>query len=215
MSSPPGPPRRWPLRSLHGAPFALPPALDHVSEWWAAAPPRLRTLCGVGVAVAILAAGIAQAAASPYGPPVTVHVATRHLEVGATLSAEDVRRVAWPSSLVPDGAEVVPSGVLRAPLPRGAVLTDAHLGSGGPAADVPAGRVAVPIATGSLPSVEPGTALDLVGVRSDGAVVLLTTAALVVHDDGARLWVSVDEADALDVSAAAAADAVTAVVRPP
>jgi hypothetical protein len=215
MSPSSGPTRRWQPRSLGGPPFTLPPALDRLAEWWAAAPPRLRTLCAVGLVVAVVAAGIAQAAASPYGPPVTVHVATRHLEVGATLTDDDVRRVSWPSTLVPDGAEVVPEGVLRAPLPRGAVLTDAHLGSGGPAADVPVGRVAIPIATETLPAVEPGTALDLVGVRSDGAVVLLTAAALVVHDDGARLWLSVDEADALDVSAAVAADAITAVVRPP
>jgi hypothetical protein len=203
--------RTW----LTGPPFALAAPLDRLAEAWWRATPRTRAALALAGATTLVALGVGQAASSPYGPPITVHVAIRDLAVGEVAGPGDVRRTSWPRDLVPDGAVDGPGGPLRAPLPRGAVLTSAHLGDGGPAAELPAGRVAVPIALDALPVLDPGTRLDLIGLHPDGSVTTLTAAAVVVHVDATDAWLSIDDADAVAVSAAAAAGAIAAVVRPP
>jgi hypothetical protein len=75
--------------------------------------------------------------------------------------------------------------------------------------------VAVPIAHDALPVLDPGTRLDLVGLHPDGSVTTLTTDAVVIHVDATDAWLSIDDADAVAVSAAGAAGAIAAVVRPP
>jgi pilus assembly protein CpaB len=203
--------RTW----LAGPPFALPAPLDRLAEAWWRATPRARTAVAVAGATTLVTLGVGQAASSPYGPPTTVQVAVRDLAVGELAAPGDLRRTSWPRDLVPEDAVDAPGGTLRAPLPRGAVLTGAHLGGGGPAADLPAGRVAVPIAHDALPVLDPGTRLDLVGLHPDGSVTTLTTDAVVIHVDATDAWLSIDDADAVAVSAAGAAGAIAAVVRPP
>lgn len=160
-------------------------------------------------------AGVAHAAAAPDGPPVSVWVAARDLLPGETLAEADVRRRSWPAELLPAGAIERPSGTVTAPLPRGAVVTDRHLGDVGIVAAVPAGRVAVAIPVDQLPVLAAGTRLDLVGPGPDGGGVLLASRATVIAQDGEAVWVAIDADASLAVSAAVAAATITAVVLPP
>lgn len=200
---------------LTGPPFALPVALDRVAELWWRARPRTRLLAGGAVVALLLLAGVAHAAAAPDGPPTTVWVATRDLLPGDVIAGADTERRSWPRDLVPDGAVARPSGTVTATLPRGAVVTDRHLGELGIVAAVPRGRVAVAVPIDQLPSLATGARVDLVGPAPDGGGVLLTAAATVVASDGEDLWLSIDPGAALAVSSAVASNAIAAVVLPP
>lgn len=202
-------------RHLAGRPFALPPALDRLAEAWWRARPRTRVLAGIAVALLLLAAGIAHAASSPGGPPVRVWITTRDLFPGDTLTASDRVTRMWPRDLVPAGALEQPAGVVTAPLPRGAVVTDRHIGDHGLSASVPIGHVAVSVPVEQLPAMTPGTHVDLVGVGQDGNGALLAADAIVVHEDDHAVWFAVDPAVSVDVSVAAASARLAVIVRPP
>lgn len=90
------------------------------------------------------------------GAPVPALVAAEDGPVGAS---PVVRRVALPPAAVPgDAATELPDDVtLALPLPRGAVVTHAHLDARGPGAGLPAGLRAVPI------PVEPGWGVTVGG----------------------------------------------------
>lgn len=193
----------------------LPPALDRLTEAWWRARPRTRVLAGVAVALFLIVGGIAHAASTPGGPPVRVWVTTRDLFPGDALTVSDRVARMWPRDLVPDGTLDQPAGVVTAPLPRGAVVTDRHVGDLGFAASVPAGRVAVSVPVEQLPAVMPGTRVDLVGVGQDGSGALLADGAVVVHDDGEAVWLAVDPDVSVQVSVAAASARLAIVVRPP
>lgn len=199
---------------LAGPPFALPRALDRVAETWWRARPRTRLIAGITAAVLAVLAGVAHAASAPDGPPVGVWVATRDLVPGEVISGSDTERRSWPSDLVPDGAMERPTGTVTATLPRGAVITDRHLGDLGVVASVPADRVAVAVPVELLPVLTPGSRLDLVGPGPDGGGVLLASDATVVANDGVTVWLSIEPAEAIDVSAAVAAASIAAVVLP-
>jgi Flp pilus assembly protein CpaB len=210
-------PRPLLSRLLDGAPVALPPRLDRLSERWWAARPRTRAVmlaCGAGL---VLLVGLAHVAASPFGPPQTVLVATRDLPAGHPLSVADLRTTGWPRDLVPAGAlssrDPWPDRTLRAPLPAGAVATDRHLGDLGLADLLPDGRAGVPVARDLLPDLRVGTRVDLVGRDLHGQAVTLTADAFVVGDDGDTQWLAVAPRDAAAVAAAAAAGTLTTVVR--
>lgn len=204
-----------PRRHLDGPPFALPRPLDTVAERWWRARPRTRALLGLAGAAIVVVAGVAHAGASPHGPPTDVWIASRDLAVGQLLGRDDVRRTAWPRDLVPDGALREPAGTVRAPLPRGAVITDRHLGDAGLTARLPAGAAAVAIPHDTLPSLPPGTHADLVGHDLDGRAVTLASRAVVLAVDDDAVWVAVDHDVAARVAGAAATGAMAVVVVPP
>lgn len=200
---------------LAGQPFVLPPALDRLSEAWWRARPRTRVLAGVALVLLVLTAGVAHAASTPGGPPVQVWVAARDLYPGDALGTSDVSSRAWPRDLVPDGALEDPSGIVSAVLPRGAVVTDLHVGELGLAASVPDDRVAVAVPVEQLPVVAPGTRVDLVGVGQDGSGARIAAGAVVLHDDGEAVWLAVEPEVSVEVSVAAASSSLAAVVLPP
>lgn len=203
-----------PPHRLAGRPVTLPPAVDRIAEAWWRARPRTRALARVAAVLLVLAAGIAHAASSPDGPPTTVWVASRDLYPGERLTSSDVRRQTWPGALVPDHAVDDPSGTVSAPLPRGAVVTGLHLGDQGVAASVPDGQLAVAVPAEQLPTVAPGTRVDLVGAGPDGIGAQLAEDAVIVHADADSVWIAVDPAAAVRVSAAATSATLAAVVRP-
>lgn len=191
-------------KDLDGPPFALPPVFDRIAERWWRARPRSRVLLGLTLAVMVLIAGLANAAASPHGPPRTAWVAVRDLTVGHTLGPDDLERTTWPADLVPDGALSEPAGTLVAPLPRGAVATDRHLGDGGPGAGLPPGTAVVPVPVEAVPQLPSGTRLELVaGDRIDGTGQRITGEALVLRTDEAAVWLAVDHDDAATLASAA------------
>jgi hypothetical protein len=200
---------------LTGPPFALPVALDRLAESWWRARPRTRMVVGVALAASMLLAGLAHAAAAPDGPPTSVWVATRDLLPGEVLANPDTERRSWPMGLVPDGAVARPEGTVTATLPRGAVVTDRHLGEVGIVAAVAPGRVAVAVPVDLLPTLSAGARVDLIGPAPDGGGMLLSVDATVVASDGEDVWLSIDPGSALAVSSAIASNAIAAVVHPP
>lgn len=186
-----------------------------MSEWWWRATPRTRALLGGLAALVVFAAGIGHAAASPYGPPTPVLIATRDLLPGEPPAPGDLERVSVPSTLVPPAATLEPTGVVSHALPAGAILTERHLGDGGWAASLPAGRVAVPVRAEELPPLDPGTHLDVIGAGADGQGRRLSAGVVVLSAVGDQVWLSIKAADAVAVSAAASVGGLAVVVLPP
>jgi hypothetical protein len=207
------------LRIVDGAPPSAPAALDGLAERWWRLPPRLRAALVVVASLTLLAAGTLHLTRSPWGAPVTVLVAADDLEVGATLTAGDLRRADRPAGLLPDGAlrDASPAlgATVVAAVPAGGVVTDRHLGDGGLGAAVPAGHAAVALPADLVPALPAGARLDLVAADLDARGVLLATDAVVLAEDGLHVWVVVARSAAADVAAAAAAGAVSVVVVPP
>ncbi len=200
---------------LSGPPVVLPTWLDHLAERWWAASPRARLAVTLLATIALLAAALGHAAATPYGPPTTVLVATRDLAPGDPLSAADLRRRTIPRDLVPDGALGRAEGVLAAALPAGAIATDRHLGDGGVVANLPAGRVAVAVAAERLPTLTAGMRADLIGADHDGRATVLGRDAVVWAVEVDTVWFAVDAGDAVAVTGAAAIGSLAVVVLPP
>lgn len=201
---------------LSGPPLSLPRGLDVLSEhYWRLGPRRRAALVGIAV-VSLVVLVPTQLARSPWGEPVDVAVAARDLPAGHTLGEGDLRTVRWPDGLVPDAAVTADArGTLTGLLPRGAVLTESHLGDGGHGALVTDGRVAVALPLDLVPEHAVGAVLDVVGTDGQGGARTLATAARVVAVDDAHLWVELDRAHAADVAAAVRNHAATAVVHPP
>lgn len=196
--------------------MAWPRALDALAERWWAARPRTRLVLGLTLALLVVAAGTGHVAATPYGPPTVVLVAARDLDPGASLTDRDLTRRTLPADLVPAGALERPEGVLRAALPEGAVATDRHLGDGGWAAGLPAGRVAVAVPAERLPGLTPGTRARLVGADHDGRATVLGEDAVVLGvEELGSVWFAVDAGDAVAITGAAAVGALAVVVLPP
>ena len=170
---------------------------------------------GVLATVVLLAAAIGHAAATPYGPPTTVLVATRDLLPGDVLIDADLRRRTVPRDLIPDGALRRADGVLAAALPRGAIATDRHLAEGGVTATLPAGRVAVAVASERLPTLTAGMRADLVGADHDGRARTLGRDAIVLAVEVETVWFAVDAEEAVDVTGAATIGSLAVVVLPP
>jgi hypothetical protein len=134
-------------RHLQGTPVALPAALDRCSEHWWRLPPRARAALVLLALIAFVAAGEKRVAAVRDqwgGPPRPALVATGHIAVG---QAPQVRAVRLPPALVPDDApQQVPADArLALALPKGAVLTRAHLSPRGPAAGLAHDLRVVPV----------------------------------------------------------------------
>lgn len=203
------------LGHLDGPPFALPDILDRASERWWSLPPRTRVVLGAGALALVLLAGLSHAAAAPYGPPATVHVAARDLPIGHEVAAGDLRRTDRPRELIPAGATSDPAGRLTAPLPAGAVLTDGHLGSDGIASLLPTGTVAVPLPVESIPTLAVGQHVDVVGRDVQGVGAVLARGARVIAVEAEDVWLAVSREAAPDVAAAAPTGTVSVVVLAP
>ncbi len=175
----------------------------------------MRAAIAATAVLVVVAGGMGHVASSPWGAPVTVLVASGDLEVGHVLGPSDVRRTAWPSDLVPDGAVTAATGTVVAPLPAGAVVTERHVADDGLGAALPDGHVAVPLPVELLPAVPVGARLDLVGADLDARGVTLTREALVLSADASHVWVAVEHSAAADVAAAGASGRLTAVVLAP
>jgi hypothetical protein len=201
---------------LNGPPVVFPRGLDRLSERWWSVRPRRRALAITIVVATVALAGPARLLASPHGPPTPVLLAARDLPVGHELSPDDLRPAAWPQDLVPDGATSESRGTVTGPLPRGAVVTTAHLAppGSGVAAAIPEGRAAVTIQAELLPPLPAGAHIDLVAPDADGAPQVVASAATVVTLDGELVWVAVDPAEAPAVAAATARGQVVAILRP-
>lgn len=195
---------RWP--GTTGPPPSLPVLLDRASERWWGLAPRLRGIVVLVVLLALATTAVGRVARSPWGPPVTVAVATRDLAVGARVSGA-VATARWPASLVPADAvapaEVARDATLALGVVAGTVLTGRHLRPGGPLADLAPGLAAVPVPLDALPGVTAGRRLDLVVARADGGGLVVAADARVLALDGGLAWLAVPRAAAPDVTAAA------------
>ena len=172
-------------------------------------------LLGLLAALSLLAAGVGHLAAAPYGHPTTVLVASRDLYPGEHLEPHDLQRRTVPAELVPAGALEDAHGVLAAALPAGAIATDRHLGEGGWAAGLPPGRAAVAVPSERLPTLTPGSRVDLLRADHDGHGVLLGRDAIVLASEVEEVWFALDAEDAIAVSAAGQIGALAVVVLPP
>lgn len=203
-------------RVLDGPHPTLPRRLDRISERWWAARPRTRVVIATGLLVLLLLAVVTRIVVSPHGPPAVAWVATRDLAVGEELDRSALRRVSWPGPLLPAGSLTEPTGTLVAPLPRGAVATDRHLGDLGAIAGVDADRALVPIPLESLPALPIGARVDIVvtdGHELHGRTVARD--ALVLRDDGSAWWLAVAGAEANDLAGAALQGSLGVVLIPP
>lgn len=194
-----GPPSR---PEVGGAPVVLPPWLDALSDRWWGLTPRVRIATVLGMLLALLAASSLRLVASPYGSPVPVLVAATDLPMGTALEADDLQAARWPGELVPSDARHQVVGTLTAPLPAGAVLTDAHVTDRGLAGVVEPGQAAVPLPADLVPALDVGAAVQVVASAADGTGLVLAERAEVVAADGTSLWLTVPEAAAADVAAA-------------
>ncbi len=154
------------------------------------------------------------AAATPYGPPTSVWVATRDLPAGHHLTEDDLRRDTWPQSLVPAGALRSPEGRLSSALPHGTVATTGHVADDGIAAGLPDGKAAVAIPSELLPALGIGNQVALVGRDLDGRATVLTSDGQVLAVDEVDAWFAVPVGQAPQVAAAAASGMITVVLIP-
>lgn len=162
-------------RLLAGAHPALPRPLDAAAERWAALPPRGRMALALLLALILTAALGARIRAAEQrwgGAPVTVLVATEDLPVGAGLAS--VRRTRLPPAALPDRPlrERPEDAVLALALPRGAVLTEAHLAATGPAAGLDEQLRALPVPVEDAWGVTAGGWVDVWVLGADGSAAL-------------------------------------------
>ncbi|CAN5892844.1 hypothetical protein BH23ACT10_BH23ACT10_21530 [soil metagenome] len=140
--------------------MALPALLDACSERWWRLPPRVRllaiaALCG---AVVLAAHGyVAQVQQRWGGPPRRALIAVDDVTVGGR---PDLRSVLLPPAMVPPDAprSVEPDVRLALALPKGGVLTRAHVSPRGPAVGLDPDLRVVPL------PVEPGLDIGAGGV---------------------------------------------------
>lgn len=148
---------------LTGAPPALPGPLDRCSERWWLLPARARHLVVALVVVLLLAGGewrVRRVQAAWGGPPRRALVAVESAAVG---DRPRVRPVELPPALVPPDAPQAVDGDARVALalPRGAVLTGAHLSPRGPAVGLPDGLRVVPLPVPAGPGTVAGARVDV------------------------------------------------------
>lgn len=206
---------RW-ARRLSGPAPTLPAPVDAALEAWARAPAPVRLLVrGAAIVVVLLAL------VWPDAPADTRRVlrTTRALDLAAVLGPDDVEVVDVPADLLPDA--VLPADTslgalhLRGPLPRGAVLSEVHVTTGGVAGDVTDERVAAPVRVTDQPFPPIGALVDVHLVGPDGRVATLALAARVLrHDDGA-VWLSASREEAVALATTSTGTAYLVVLPAP
>ena len=198
--------------TFRGSPVALPRWLDvAIEQWWSLAP-RLRAGLLTAAAAVLVLGGLGHAASTPYGPPTVVLVAVEDLPAGHQLSTRDVRRVTWPSAVVPDDALRTVQGRLALPVPAQTLVTERHVAQDGLAAGLAEGMAAVPVPTDALPSLTVGDRVEVVSRNLDGQATVLAAHARVLAIDDSDVWLAVPRQSAAEVAAAAASGLVTVVV---
>ena len=135
---------------LRGPHLSLPRPVDAVSERWSALAPRTRMVAaGLLVVLAVLGLDARTRAVDDRwgGTPRSVVIAASDLQVGDPLT--DVTTARLPPAVVPPGAlaSVADDAVLSLALPRGAVVTRAHVDRRGAAVGLDDRMRAVPIPT--------------------------------------------------------------------
>ena len=150
-------------RRLQGPPLVLPTMLDRLSERWWSLAPRMRTLLVVLVVVLLMGGGqwrIAEAQRRWGGPPRRALIAVRDVAAGQRPPLQPAR---LPPALVPpDAPQRIDDGVrLALALPKGAVLTRAHVSPRGPAAGLDHDLRVVPIPVDPGWDVRPGSWVDV------------------------------------------------------
>lgn len=192
---------------LPGPPLRLPGVLDRVAEGWWRLTPRARTVLAALAVGIVLAAVLLRIALAPYGPPVTVLVASSDLEVGAPLGASDVATARWPRDLVPPAPLLtradLPGARLAVGVTSGSVLTAGHVRDDGPLATLAGGTAAVPVPDALLRGIDRGSRLDLITVAGDGTGRTVAQDVRVLTVDGDTVWLEVPRDRAPDVAAAA------------
>ncbi|GGC16278.1 SAF domain-containing protein [Cellulomonas carbonis] len=129
---------------------------------------RIRRLCLLG-ALALVALGVARAAAPPAPATLPTVVAARDLAAGTVLTASDLRVARVPRALVPSGASGAPGPLVGSEVavavPAGLAVVEGLLAGDRFAVDAPDGSVVVPVRLAD-PAVaailRPGDRVDLV-----------------------------------------------------
>ncbi|AXV08664.1 hypothetical protein DVS28_a3995 [Euzebya pacifica] len=215
-----------PLRSgfLYGPPPPLPRRLDALAEGWARLPPRARLI--VWGLLAVVVAGQCSAyrdglLAQWGGGGIEVWQATRTITPGEDV-ADAVRRVRLPPIAVPPDpvTEIDPDMTLTLPLMDGAVLTEAHISSVGPAAVLPAEHRLLPVPVETAWGIDAGAVVDVWAVdRSRGPPELLSEGlrVLAVDGEGSRsvALVAVPSADVGEATSAMSSGQLLLTLVPP
>ncbi len=164
----------------------------------------------------LITAVVLRVAMSPYGPPVTVLLATDDLRVGNALTSADLSVARWPREVAPPGALQQRSEAvgrrLTMGVTAGTVLSAAHITGDGPLTGLAAGAAAVPVPSGALRGAFGGTRLDLVVTLGDGSGRTLARNVRVLAEEAGTTWLEVDRTLAPDVAAAAARGTLSAAV---
>lgn len=204
------------LPPLDGPPPSLPRALDLASERWWGLPPRARMLLAGLVAGVLVLITVAPGLPRAGSTAVEVAVAARDLPAGHELSSGDLRSERRPAELLPTGATAPgATGTLTSALPRGAVLTDEHLGTGGIGALLGEGRAAVAVPADLIADPRAGVAVELVATDDPGGSTGASPApGRILRVDAEHVWVEVDASRAGTVAAAATRRSIAVVVRP-
>lgn len=186
------------------------------------------TICGAVCVSVVQRVQDADRARLRWGTTTELLVARRDLPPGWAIGPDDLRRVEWPTALVPSGAlDEVPAGArLRAPVAHGEALV-AHRIDGSErgewAALLTPGQVAIQL---PLPAPLPGAAAgDLVDVLAPDtamspdlttgvAAERVATGARLLHVDDRHATVAVRSDEAVDTAGAALGGLVAVVVRP-
>lgn len=182
------------------------------------AAPRVRLAAVIAATVVLVAIAGRGATRSPWGPPIPVVVATTDLPAGHRVGPDDVALAQWPTGLVPAGAFVDPEDTVgrevAAPLARRMPLVAAGLVDAGPAASVPAGRVALPVEVPGSERLGIGQRVDVLAGDGTGSGVRLASDARVIAVDGEVVWLEVGRGEAPAVAGAARWGELTLAVLP-
>lgn len=203
---------------LPGPPFLLPGIVDRAAEgWWRLSPRSRSVLLGLAVAV-LLAAVLLRIGLSPYGPPVTVLVATERLTDGAPVGAATVTDVRWPRDLLPSARTATRADLdgarLAVEVTAGTVLTVEHLRDDDPLADLGPRAAAVPVPATVVPGAQVGRRIDVTAVSGDGSGRTVDQDVRVLSVDGDTVWLEVRRDRAADVAAAALRGTLSAALLP-
>jgi Flp pilus assembly protein CpaB len=189
-----------------------------VEGWWRLAP-RARLAVGAVVAGSLVLLVLGRVAASPYGPPVGVMLATQDLAAGTRPGAADLTLARWPRDLVPPGAlrstTELDGRRLAVQVTAGSPLVATHLRDVGVTHDLAPWAVAVAVSPDDLPGAEQGVTVDLIATLGDGTGRRLAAGVRVLRVEDGLAWLEVERSAAPDVAASAARGTLVAVLLPP